>query len=125
MSNTVTTEIRGSLMHMSIGKTKTTRKLKSTELLRTYAIDLRTRMALFKMMNNNLFQHINGCISTGKEENVYHDTNSDGKEYAIKINKTSVLGFKDRKKYVKGDCHFERDSVIIGTMLGGVSVTNF
>ncbi|RHN44359.1 putative non-specific serine/threonine protein kinase [Medicago truncatula] len=131
MSNTVTTEIRGSLMHMSIGKTKTTGKVDraTVENVRNQsfssynsfsiiciqltqkfpqAIDLRTRMAIFKMINNNLFQHINGCISTGKEANVYHATDSDGQEYAIKIHKTSVLGFKDRNKYVKGDRRFER-----------------
>ncbi|AES77582.2 Serine/Threonine-kinase RIO1-like protein [Medicago truncatula] len=106
MSNTVTTEIRGSLMHMSIGKTKTTGKVDRATV--ENAIDLRTRMAIFKMINNNLFQHINGCISTGKEANVYHATDSDGQEYAIKIHKTSVLGFKDRNKYVKGDRRFER-----------------
>ena len=31
------------------------------------AIDPRTRMVLFKMLNQGVFSDINGCISTGKE----------------------------------------------------------
>ncbi len=31
------------------------------------ALDPRTRMVLFKMLNRGVFQEINGCISTGKE----------------------------------------------------------
>jgi RIO kinase 1 len=31
------------------------------------AIDPRTRMVLFKMLNRGVFNNINGCISTGKE----------------------------------------------------------
>lgn len=31
------------------------------------AIDPRTRMVLFKMLNRGVFHDINGCISTGKE----------------------------------------------------------
>jgi len=73
MSNTVTTEIRGSATQMSIGKTKTTGKADRTV---EKAIDLRTRMAIYKMMNNNLFQHINGCISTGKEYVIHTYTRS-------------------------------------------------
>lgn len=34
------------------------------------AIDPRTRMVLFKMLNSGTFHDINGCISTGKEVRV-------------------------------------------------------
>ncbi|KAL6536031.1 hypothetical protein OROHE_012875 [Orobanche hederae] len=57
-------------------------------------IDPRTRMILNKMHNRGEYSNINGCISTGKEANVYHATKSDGQELAIKIYKTSVLVFK-------------------------------
>ncbi|KVH98141.1 Protein kinase-like domain-containing protein [Cynara cardunculus var. scolymus] len=70
------------------------------------AIDPRTRMVLFKMLNRGIFHDINGCISTGKEANVYHATRSDGQELAIKVYKTSVLVFKDRDRYVQGDYRF-------------------
>ncbi|KAL6529129.1 hypothetical protein OROHE_014873 [Orobanche hederae] len=58
------------------------------------AIDPRTRMILNKMHNRGEYSNINGCISTGKEANVYHATKSDGQELAIKIYKTFVLVFK-------------------------------
>ncbi|XP_020580610.1 serine/threonine-protein kinase rio1-like [Phalaenopsis equestris] len=74
--------------------------------LQLYAIDPRTRMVLFKMLNRGIFQNINGCISTGKEANVYHATRADGQELAIKVYKTSVLVFKDRDRYVQGDYRF-------------------
>lgn len=69
-------------------------------------MDPRTRMILFKLLNRGLISEINGCISTGKEANVYHATSKAGKEYAIKIYKTSILVFKDRDKYVSGEFRF-------------------
>ena len=35
-------------------------------------MDPRTRMILFKLLNRGSIKHIDGCISTGKEANVYH-----------------------------------------------------
>ncbi|KAL7128329.1 hypothetical protein ABFS83_14G309000 [Erythranthe nasuta] len=104
MSNSVTTAIRESVRGMSIGKTKTTEKADRATV--EQAIDPRTRMVLFKMLNRGVFNDINGCISTGKEANVYHATKTDGQELAIKIYKTSVLVFKDRDRYVQGDYRF-------------------
>uniref|UniRef100_A0A803MF42 Arabidopsis retrotransposon Orf1 C-terminal domain-containing protein n=1 Tax=Chenopodium quinoa TaxID=63459 RepID=A0A803MF42_CHEQI len=85
MSNSVTTAIRESVRGMAIGKTKNTEKADratveqashgSTDTFTTSdleplktAIDPRTRMVLFKMLNRWVFNDINGCISTGKEE---------------------------------------------------------
>ncbi|XP_042006882.1 serine/threonine-protein kinase RIO1-like [Salvia splendens] len=104
MSNSVTTAIRGSVRDMAIGKTRTTEKADRATV--EQAIDPRTRMVLFKMLNKGIFNDINGCISTGKEANVYHATKSDGQELAIKVYKTSVLVFKDRDRYVQGDYRF-------------------
>ncbi|KAL7617828.1 hypothetical protein Lser_V15G01130 [Lactuca serriola] len=104
MSNSVTTAIRESVRGMAIGKTKTTEKADRATV--EQAIDPRTRMVLFKMLNRGIFHDINGCISTGKEANVYHATRSDGQELAIKVYKTSVLVFKDRDRYVQGDYRF-------------------
>lgn len=69
-------------------------------------MDPRTRMILFKLLNRGVVVQINGCISTGKEANVYHATGKDGKNLAIKIYKTSILVFKDRDKYVSGEFRF-------------------
>ena len=66
-------------------------------------MDPRTRMILFKLMDKGFISQINGCISTGKEANVYHASGKDGAQLALKIFKTSILVFKDRDKYVTGE----------------------
>lgn len=71
-------------------------------------LDPRTRVILVKMLNKKIINEINGCLSTGKEANVYHASASSGKEYAIKIYKTSILIFKDREKYVAGEFRFRK-----------------
>jgi RIO kinase 1 len=68
-------------------------------------MDPRTRMILFKLLNRNVISEIDGCISTGKEANVYHASGDKG-HVAIKIYKTSILIFKDRDKYVSGEFRF-------------------
>lgn len=69
-------------------------------------MDPRTKMILFKLLNRGTICEINGCISTGKEANVYHAVSKTDEEYAIKIYKTSILVFKDRDKYVSGEFRF-------------------
>ncbi|KAJ8272867.1 hypothetical protein GJAV_G00094360 [Gymnothorax javanicus] len=69
-------------------------------------LDPRTRMILFKMLTRGVISEINGCISTGKEANVYHASTAGGESRAIKIYKTSILQFKDRDKYVSGEFRF-------------------
>eukprot|EP00977_Amphora_coffeiformis_P012701 scaffold3209_cov152-Amphora_coffeaeformis.AAC.5 len=70
-------------------------------------LDPRTRLILFKFLSQGFFETIDGCLSTGKEANVYYakaGKDSDGVlEYAVKIYKTSILVFKDRDKYVSGE----------------------
>lgn len=68
-------------------------------------LDPRTRMILFKLLSRHLVAEIHGCVSTGKEANVYYATGSSG-EYAIKVFKTSILIFKDRDRYVTGEFRF-------------------
>ncbi|KAJ3021167.1 hypothetical protein HKX48_009087 [Thoreauomyces humboldtii] len=69
-------------------------------------LDPRTRIILFKLLNSNIIYEINGCVSTGKEANVYHATTEDGQHRALKIYKTSILTFKDRDRYVSGEYRF-------------------
>jgi RIO kinase 1 len=79
-------------------------------------LDPRTRMILFKMINNGTLYSIDGCISTGKEANVYYATPGEeadpamresGDGFAIKVYKTSILVFKDRDRYVTGEYRFK------------------
>ncbi len=53
---------------------------------------------LVKMLNAGLFNELNGCVSTGKEANVYQAATADGADLAVKIFKTSILTFKDRNR---------------------------
>ena len=69
-------------------------------------LDPRTRLLLFKLINSGTLESINGCVSTGKEANVYHAFGPEGGEYAIKVYKTSILVFKDRDRYVSGEFRF-------------------
>jgi RIO kinase 1 len=91
---------------------------KSDRATSEQVLDPRTRMILLQMINRNLVSEINGCLSTGKEANVYHavtikddEKNADGVETlqrAIKVYKTSILVFKDRDKYVTGEFRFRK-----------------
>ena len=59
------------------------------------------------MIQRGIINELNGCISTGKEANVYHSTtNTTGGDLAVKVYKTSILTFKDRDKYVTGEFRF-------------------
>ncbi|KAL6066917.1 Serine/threonine-protein kinase RIO1 [Balamuthia mandrillaris] len=71
-------------------------------------LDPRTRLILYKMLNRGLVSEINGCLSTGKEANVYYGKTEKGDERAIKVYKTSILSFKDRDRYVTGEFRFRR-----------------
>ncbi|KAJ5795958.1 uncharacterized protein N7518_004498 [Penicillium psychrosexuale] len=78
-------------------------------------LDPRTRMLLLQMINRGLVSEIHGCLSTGKEANVYHamsisqeDPDAAPLHRAIKVYKTSILVFKDRDKYVTGEFRFRQ-----------------
>ncbi|ORY93650.1 RIO1 family-domain-containing protein [Lobosporangium transversale] len=79
---------------------------KSDRATSDQVLDPRTRIILFKMLNRNIIYEVNGCISTGKEANVYHARTESGEHRAIKIYKTSILVFKDRDRYVSGEYRF-------------------
>lgn len=91
---------------------------KSDRATSEQVLDPRTRMILLQMINRNVITEVNGCISTGKEANVYHALSipqEEGSESAvaplhraIKVYKTSILVFKDRDKYVTGEYRFRQ-----------------
>lgn len=69
-------------------------------------LDKRTLLVLRRLLQRNIFNEIEGCISTGKEANVYHALTTDGKSLAVKVYKTSILIFRDRDRYVSGEFRF-------------------
>jgi RIO kinase 1 len=107
-------------MSMSGSTRKENNRDKSDRATTEQVLDPKTRMLLLQMINRNIVSEINGCISTGKEANVYHavtfpepsednpDPDSKPLHRAIKIYKTSILIFKDREKYISGDYRFQQ-----------------
>ncbi|KAJ5826392.1 hypothetical protein N7474_003530 [Penicillium riverlandense] len=88
---------------------------KSDRATSEQVLDPRTRMILLQMINRGLVSEIHGCLSTGKEANVYHaisfpddDEDAAPQHRAIKVYKTSILVFKDRDKYVTGEYRFRQ-----------------
>lgn len=83
-------------------------KDKSDRATNEQVLDPRTRIILFKMIGRGVIYEVNGCVSTGKEANVYHALTPESTHLALKIYKTSILIFKDRDKYVTGEYRFRR-----------------
>ena len=91
---------------------------KSDRATSEQVMDPRTRMILLQMINRNIVSEVNGCLSTGKEANVYHAVSIPQEDdleaavaplhRAIKVYKTSILVFKDRDKYVTGEYRFRQ-----------------
>ncbi|KAL8731568.1 MAG: hypothetical protein Q9181_004254 [Wetmoreana brouardii] len=91
---------------------------KSDRATSEQVLDPRTRMILLQVINRDIVSEVNGCVSTGKEANVYHALSipqEDESERAvaplhraIKVYKTSILVFKDRDKYVTGEYRFRQ-----------------
>ncbi|XP_015252279.1 PREDICTED: serine/threonine-protein kinase RIO3 [Cyprinodon variegatus] len=78
-----------------------------------HAVDPRTRLLMYKMVNAGVLENINGCISTGKESVVFH---GDGgsleeqpvpEEVVLKVFKTTLNEFKTRDRYIKDDQRFK------------------
>nr|CAI5822267.1 unnamed protein product [Callosobruchus analis] len=83
-----------------------------------FGMDEQTRLLLYKLINRQLLERVNGVVSIGKEAVVLHaetdpccpDTTPDTalpKECAIKVFKTTLSEFKDRDKYIKDDRRFK------------------
>lgn len=97
-------------MEHEVNESKRTRRIKDRADRATVeqVLDPRTRLVLFRLLQRGIFSSIDGCISTGKEANVYHAVKSDGTSVAVKIYKTSILTFKDRERYVTGEFRYRR-----------------
>lgn len=106
------------------GSEKVLVKDKSDRATNEQVLDPRTRLILFKMLGRELITRVDGCVSTGKEANVYHalappkevpegqvveeqEGGGQPRHFALKIFKTSILIFKDRDRYVSGEFRFK------------------
>jgi len=121
LNNNVKTSLKHSLSKIESMQNAIT-KDKNDRATVDQVLDPRTLIILHKLIQLEKINVMHGCISTGKEANVYL---ADGRckefstsemipesdpnlEYAIKIFKTSILIFKDRARYVEGEFRFRK-----------------
>lgn len=77
-------------------------------------VDEFTRLLLYKLVNNQILERINGVISTGKEAVILHADSDPSytksvlpKECVIKVFKTTLSQYKQRDRYIKDDHRFK------------------
>ncbi|XP_069699762.1 serine/threonine-protein kinase RIO3 [Periplaneta americana] len=86
---------------------------KSEQATAEMCVDSRTRLLLYRLVNQEVLERVNGILSTGKEAVVLHAEGGAGrdcvipKECAVKIFKTTLNEFKTRDKYIQDDYRFK------------------
>lgn len=79
-------------------------------------VDEQTKIILYKLIGNQILEHVNGIISTGKEAVILHAESDPAypgehtlpKHCAVKIFKTTLNEFKQRDLYIKDDFRFKK-----------------
>jgi serine/threonine-protein kinase RIO1 len=75
-------------------------------------IDKKTEYLFEKWQRSGFLKSVEGCISAGKEANVYFSpcgsASESGKDYAIKIYKVETMVFRDREQYIDGEHRFRK-----------------
>lgn len=111
---TLSNSVYNCLKRHSMKEQKYSHKLheKKEHSTQEQTLDPKTRLILFKLVDGGVLEEVNGCISTGKEANVYHASGGsvEGKiiptNCAIKVFKTTLNEFKNREKYIRNDYRF-------------------
>merc|ERR1719369_2355812 len=116
LSNKVYNKIRN--FSIKEGKRKNRILDKEDKAVAEQAVDPRTRILLYKLVNGGVLDAINGVISTGKEAVIMHADGGPGpeggpevalnvpKECAVKVFKTTLNEFKRWDKYIRDDYRF-------------------
>lgn len=80
-------------------------------------IDKKTEILFEKWQKSGFIKSVEGCISAGKEANVYFSpagsASESGKDYAIKIYKVETMVFRDREQYIDGEFRFRKGTILI------------
>lgn len=107
-SHKVKNEIKGMInfQYTKVSKRKDKKDYSTVEKV----LDPRTEKQLEKWRVIGLYSQINGCISTGKEANVYFAEAGEvyNKHVAIKIYKVDTMVFRDREEYIDGEHRFRK-----------------
>ena len=117
LNNQVYNKIRN--FSIKEGKRKNRVVDKEDKAVAEQALDPKTRIILYKMVNGGVLDAVNGVISTGKEAVIMHADGGPGpqegpeeplnvpKECAVKVFKTTLNEFKTRDKYIRDDYRFK------------------
>lgn len=115
VSNKVFNELRAH-SNMIAKKTNQT-ALDRRENIKTaeMGMDEKTRLILYKLINQGILDVVDGVVSTGKEAVILHADTQQGnedypdlpKEVAIKIFSTTLNEFKQRDRYIRDDYRFK------------------
>jgi len=117
LNNQVYNKIRN--FSIKEGKRKNRVGDKEDKAVAEQALDPKTRIILYKLVNGGVLDAVNGVISTGKEAVIMHADGGPGpqegpeeplnvpKECAVKVFKTTLNEFKTRDKYIRDDYRFK------------------
>jgi RIO kinase 3 len=107
----ISNKVYNKLRSFAKNEVKRQHRLKDKEEKATMetSVDANARIALFKWINQGIFDRIYGVIATGKESAVLHAVQGpkDDKHFAVKVYKTTLSEFKNRGEYVKDDFRFK------------------
>ncbi|PSG97871.1 serine/threonine protein kinase [Thermoplasmatales archaeon SW_10_69_26] len=83
--------------------------LELADLRKTEAevFDYPTMKTLSQLINDDVIETLDFCISTGKEANVFHGTAPDGTSLAVKIYRVNTTTFRQHLEYLWGDRRFD------------------
>lgn len=75
-------------------------------------LDTRTVRLLQKLINRGDLDEVHGCVQSGKEASVYFAVGTEPetfkkRQYALKIFKTTLSAFSNRKDYIIGDRRYD------------------
>lgn len=79
------------------------------------AVDAKTRLIMYKLVNGGTLDAINGVISCGKESVIFHAYGGSVQnqvvpaECVLKVFKTTLAEFRNRCQYICGDVRFFKD----------------
>ena len=113
VSSTNASNINTQLLHTEYKQSKhKILKDRSDRATIEHVLDNLTYQQINKLFINKYIYKMNGCISTGKESNIYSVQSIDVRDNTstiynvLKIYKTSILVFKDRDLYITGEQRF-------------------
>jgi len=94
------------LRRLEMTKTESIRREDEDRKTLDEVFDRQTLLVLYKFISNGFLETLDYPVSTGKEANVFHATDPQGKPLAVKIFRTNTATFRSFMTYIAGDPRF-------------------